>query len=724
MNKSGDPTKAEFSVRDQFEGVGNASRQAVGPVASARRPPVQSSLPAGAAQPPLRRAVTTENMLQHVDWAQLLRGLWRRAWVVALLVIVATALGVLGAAKYGQVRYEARTSLLYRTNRPKSVPSSPGSQLVIKALARNTAVSLLRRTANLETVLTNLNVSMRAEELGWRVATQSERQSEIVLLRVEELPKAEMAVRIANELARVAVEDNRNFYQSQTRQFAEQFERQAREAAKEVETTREQLTAFQTTHQMLEVAADTKAFLDSMGAIAERLRLAQNNYDSQLVRIENYHKLIAKMPEEVLSQAVEDNPIKRRIANTEVALMEARTKYGADNPRVMLMEDSLKEMRRTMSSKSFDDSRERMYVANPDKRVFETEVMRLEAEKQVLEQSVQNIEKQLEEVKSRYDNLPKLQLDLAGFLQRHTTAEAQLLNFQNGAAEARMTANNDVADFEILEPARTATVSRSKVAMVLPVLFFVAALFGGMVLCLLLELLDSRLKTALQVEQAYTVPCLATVPTVRSGAVADAFLPVCRALYQRLAASSPQEGALSISILSAGRSEGKSTLAFLMARYWAGLGVPTAYLDFDIAPNPILQPPEQLAGLDDYLAGQATWDVISFTQDNVVCFKRLTDSGDLPERLHGTAMRRLMDTLCTQYGCVIIDAPACRGDESAPLLARMTDYPIFIVSASETVRATVNQAFDKLEKGGVRPLGIVLNFEATQTARRNKGAQA
>ena len=28
----------------------------------------------------------------------------------------------------------------------------------------------------------------------------------------------------------------------------------------------------------------------------------------------------------------------------EVALMEARTKYGADNPRVLLMEDNLKDM--------------------------------------------------------------------------------------------------------------------------------------------------------------------------------------------------------------------------------------------------------------------------------------------------------------------------------------------------------------------------------------------
>jgi len=724
MNKSGDPTITEFSVREQFERGGNATRPGSTPVASVPFSPASSTPPSSTVLPPLRRAVTPENMMKFVDWSQLLRGLFRRAWLIIILVVVATTVGVLGAIKYGQVQYEARVSLLYRAKSQKQVPSTSGSQLVIRELARNTAVSLLRRSANLETVLTNLNVAMRPEELGWRVGTQSEKQSEIILLRVEYLPTAKQAIRMANELARVALEDNRNFYQSQARQFAEQSTRLASDAAKALETSRDQLTAFQTTHQMLEVAADTKAFLDSMGAITERLHLAKNAHDSQLVRIDNYKKMIGKLPEEVLSQSFEDNPIKRRIANMEVALMEARTKYGADNPRVLLMEDNLKEMRRTMNSKNYDESRERVYIANPVKREFETELLRLETERQVLEQTVQKVESQLSEVEKRYANLPKLQLDLAGFLQRHASAQAQVLNFQSAVNDARMAANLDMADFEILEPARTATAVRSKIARVLPVISFIVALLVGIVLCLLLELLDPRLKTSRQVEQSYTVPCLATIPFITSASLAEAFLPICRALYQRLSVLAPKDSSLSLSVLSAGDGEGKSTLAFQLARYWAGLGVPTAYLDFDSSPNPLLHPPANLAGLDDYLAGQATWDVISFKQDNVACFKRLEDGGDLPERLHGLAMRRLMDTLSTQYGCIIIDTPACGVDESAPLLARLTGYPIFVIKAADTPRATVNAALDDLDRINVRPLGIVLNFATTATARRSKGGQA
>jgi Mrp family chromosome partitioning ATPase len=87
-------------------------------------------------------------------------------------------------------------------------------------------------------------------------------------------------------------------------------------------------------------------------------------------------------------------------------------------------------------------------------------------------------------------------------------------------------------------------------------------------------------------------------------------------------------------------------------------------------------------------------------------------------------MRRLMDTLSAQYCCVIIDTPACGVDESAPLLARLTGYPIFVIKASDVPRATVNTALDDLERVGVRPLGIVLNFSTISTDCRTKGAQA
>ncbi len=720
MSKTQDNSGQEFSVRDQFAGRDGALKGSPAP-AGAPPPAASGSREPGPAQPPLRRPLTAETMLQQIDWVRLARGVMRRAWLIALLAVVGGSLGLLLAVRAGRVKYEARASLLYRTERQKQTIAASGSAFAINGLARSTALSLLRRTSNMEAIQANLKLTLSAEELRWRIQTKSEKNSEIVLLTVDGMPSAEMALKVVNEAARVALADNREFYRAQAVHGAEQFQQQANLTRKELDALTEQLTAFQTTHHLLEAAADTKAFLDSVAAVNERLSAARLAYDAQGVRIENYHRIIAALPDEVLREAMEDNPLKRRISNTEVALMEARTKYGPDNPRVLGMEDELKEMRRTLASKTYDETRERVYEPNPTKRQFKDELLRLEAEKSVLEQTAKQVSAELAEVERKYAYLPRQQLELAGFLQRRAAANEMVQALTKSADSARLTADLDLSDFELLEPARMAAAVRSKLAMLFPILALLAGLFGGTALCVVLEFLDPKLRTSRQIELAYNAPCLGVVATTDPAALADAFLPVCRSVYQGWGLRPAPDGVHMLAVLSAQTHEGKSTLAFQIARYWAGLGVKTAYLDFDGVANTALQVPPALRGLEEYLADRADWESILFMQDKVACFKLLADIGDLPERLHGRAMARLVDTLRASYACVVIDTPAFLESRSAAILAMAAGSSLWLIDSSRTDRSTVNLVFDDLDRGGIRPMGIVLNFVAPARAARGKG---
>ncbi len=710
MSDTQHASRQGFSIRDQFAGRSDALPGAAGHMQPPSSPEAGPPREKDPALPPLRRPVTAENMLQHIDWAKLRRGLLRRAWLIVLAGIVSTGLGLFGAMRAGRVRYDAHASILYRTERQKQALAASGSAFAIQGLARSTALSLLRRTSNMDTVRTNLHLALTAEELRWRVQTKSDKNSEIVVLTVDDLPTADSAVQVANEVVRVALADNRDFYRSQAVQAAEQFQQQAGLARKELETLNDQLTAFQATNRLLETAADTKAFLDSVALVSERLSAARIAYDSQLLRIENYRNIIAKLPDEVLRESYEDNPLKQRLSNTELALMEARTRYGPDNPRVKTMEDEIKEMRRTLTDKSVDANRERVYEPNPAKRQFEQELLRLEAERSVLEQALKQVTEERTEVERRFAHLPRQQIELAGFLQRRAAADELCRALEKSVSEARFSAALDLSDFEPMEPARTATARRSKLALLLPLLALLAGLTGGAGLCVAVELLDPKLRTSRQIELAYNAPCLGTVATTDAAVLADAFLPVCRAVYQRCGQRSAAGGPRLLTVLSARTGEGKSTLAFQVARYWAGLGVKTAYLDFDAAANPVLRVPPTLRGIEDYLSDEAEWASVCFVQENVTCLKLLADTGDLPERLHGKAMVRLLDTLRAQCGCVVIEAPASLESRSAELLALLTDSPIWVIDASRTARATVNLAFDDLDRAGIRPIGIVLNF--------------
>lgn len=716
-----DDTKPEFSVRDQFasrpDALAGGGAAAAGPAGNVPGPRVP---PPG--QPSLRRRLTPENLLQQIDWPRLGRALLSRAWLIGLVAAASTLLGLALALRSSRPKYEARTSLLYRTEHQSQTLTAAGSTFAIKGLSRTTALSLLRRTSNMESVRTKLQLPLTAEELRWRVETKSEKNSEIILLTVGNLPAADMAVKVANEAARVALADNREFYRTQAVHAAEQFQQQASLARQELETVSAQLITFQTAHRLLEAAADTKAFLDSIALVSERLSAARIADESQRVRIENYRRIIADLPDEVLREAFEDNPLKRRLSNTEVALMEARTRYGTDNPRVQSLEDEIKEMRRVLASKTFDENRERVYEPNPTKRLFQEELLKLGAEKLVLERTVQQVAAEMATVEKRYAYLPQQQLELAGFMQRRAAAGDMCHALEKSVSQARLAADLDLCDFELLETALTAASSRSRLALLLPMLALLVGLGGGTLFCLARELLDPRLTSSRQIELAYDIPCLGVVSLTEPAALKDAFLPVCREVYARV----PQppatpDGALLLAVLSAQPGEGKSTLAVQLARYWAALGVKTAYLDFDSAPNPALLVPPALRGLEDYLAERAAWENVFFMQDNVACFKCRADSGDLPERLHGKAMARLLDTLRSSYGCVVIDTPAFLEGRSAAMLAQTAGRSLWLTASPRTPRATVNQVFDELDHAGIRPLGFVLNYVApTRSLHHNK----
>jgi len=212
---------------------------------------------------------------------------------------------------------------------------------------------------------------------------------------------------------------------------------------------------------------------------------------------------------------------------------------------------------------------------------------------------------------------------------------------------------------------------------------------------------------------------------VKAPALSAAFIPVCRSLYLRLSGCPAPEGARVVCVLSARPGDGKSTLAFQAARYWAALGIRTAYLDFDPAPNPWLSPAEHQAGIEDYLAGLATWDDVSFMQEEVVCFKRRRDTGDLPERMHGTTMRRLMETLRARFGCVIVEAPAWMTDApSAQMLTGMTDQSVWMAASPLSTRPLIGEAFDGLDRAGIRPFGIILNRVPSTEGTRERRVPA
>lgn len=663
-------------------------------------------------RPPLRRPAG-ENPLQAVDWTGLLRAVGARKALIAAVTAVALGAGVLGAVKVNRPRFDARASLLYRPERQKQLVSASGSSFAVRGLARPTAVGLLRRGRTMEQIIANLKLPLTVDELKWMTRTSSEKNSEIVLLDVSGAPTAGTAIGIANELARAAIADNAAFYRGQALDAKRQFEAQADEARKVLEAAARALTEFQATNRLMEASADIQAFYDAAAAAAERLSNAQVEKRSLAVRIENYRRLIKDMPDEIVRESYENSPLKRRISNTEVALMEARTKYGPDNPRVKALEEEILEMRRMVSDQSFDQNREQVFEANPTKQQFAAELLKLEAEQQVAERNVDQLAAELAQVERRFEHLPRQQLQFAALQQRRAAADDMVRALKRSADDAALAADLDLADFELLEPARRSASSRSPLVGVLPVLGLLFGLAGGVALAAALAFLDPRWRTRRQVELALQIPAIVEVRRRNDLSPANAYahlLPLCRRIYERWTVWNSERPCRSIAVLGSVPGEGRSTVAWHAARYFSSMNLRVACVDFDGAPNPWIHAVRPEAGLESFLRGIAPWERARSEADGVTVFKVATPTPDLVELLRTPAMGRFWGMLSSSFDMILLEGPGTPGDPAGAFLAEMADRFVCVIGAGIARRDEVLAALEPIDRNGLSPDLAVVNL--------------
>jgi capsular exopolysaccharide synthesis family protein len=185
-----------------------------------------------------------------------------------------------------------------------------------------------------------------------------------------------------------------------------------------------------------------------------------------------------------------------------------------------------------------------------------------------------------------------------------------------------------------------------------------------------------------------------------------------RSLRTRLRQSENGRSLRSILITSPATGDGKSltaaNLALTMAQEFqqrvllvdSDLRRPTVHRLFGLQQSP---------GLVDILMGGSTLEesLISIPEHHLT----ILPSGPVPthpaELLGSSAMRRLLDTVRTQFDRVLLDMPPVAPLADVSIVASMIDGVLMIVRAGATTKPAIERALSGLDASKV--LGIVLN---------------
>jgi capsular exopolysaccharide synthesis family protein len=246
----------------------------------------------------------------------------------------------------------------------------------------------------------------------------------------------------------------------------------------------------------------------------------------------------------------------------------------------------------------------------------------------------------------------------------------------------------------------------------------VVGLILGVGLAFFIEYLDTSVKTIDDVERALGAAVLGVIPQ-NVGSLLDEgdespHAEAYRVLRTNiLFAGRKSETQTTISVVSGGAGEGKTTTMFNLAVVFAQQGDRILIVDSDLR-RPSMHRYLKVSnniGLTNYLLGQVTIDEVIQTSELPTL--HFIPSGKLPSSsmgiLSSSKMKEFVGDMKSRYDYVFLDAPPIMGVSDASVLASMVDMCVLVVQYRKYPQLMTQRAKEMVTKVGGELVGVVLN---------------
>ena len=268
--------------------------------------------------------------------------------------------------------------------------------------------------------------------------------------------------------------------------------------------------------------------------------------------------------------------------------------------------------------------------------------------------------------------------------------------------------------WERAEPADFPSRPRVLLNMILGI---VVGLGFGVGLAFFIEYLDTSVKTLEEIESLLKVPVLAVIPKNISllikGRDDNPDSEAYRIMRTNIEFNRKSPSASSITMVSGGPGEGKSTTLNNLAYTFAKGGYTTLLVDADLRrpSQHRIFGVENTIGLSDYLTKDIELeDVVEDTQLNNLYFM---PSGLLPSDAVGILnSQRMLDMIQdakNRFDVVFFDSPPILGVSDASVLSSEVDLTIIVVQHRRFPKSMIQRVKMAIDNVGGKTLGVVLN---------------
>ena len=443
------------------------------------------------------------------------------------------------------------------------------------------------------------------------------------------------------------------------------------------------------------------------------LLTAQEDYDARHVLLDSVIKLPDDQFLNTLKGLNRDEPELQTLDENRLKLESdidnvLKDGFGADNPKVLSMQAELATTKQQISD-GIAGLRRAMMV---DTDMAESRV-------QLLQAQVDELQKTVLEHKTNslvpFQNAEREQDDQQGIL------EALNLRLKQIEADSQLQ-ESPVRIITRAEPPEQPSTPNKPLYLGASVLM---GLFIGLGVAFLIEYLDTSVKTMADAESLLGLPVLTVIPN-KGGPMPlvqdSGRLPHAegyRILRAKLDLKVQNGIGPSVTMLSGGPGEGKSTTIYNLAVICAQAGQSVCLIDCDLR-RPTLHELVGVSnerGLSNYLRGED--EAVAFIQRTAIPKLHVLTAGNMPMSeigvLAGDKIRIMLEDLKQRYDLVLIDAPPVLGISDGSIIAREVDYVILVIQHRRYPREISLRAKRAIEEVHGNCVGMVLNCVAVKS---------
>jgi len=441
----------------------------------------------------------------------------------------------------------------------------------------------------------------------------------------------------------------------------------------------------------------------------------------------------------VVKQEGEVNDAETKVATLSAALQQIESLKGDDLMRMMptlniqdpIIQKILPNYQEAVANEAqllnsgLGENHPKVKALRATKAVYVRQLeQQVSSVRDALQRNVNSAQNTRDELKKQLSNINEKQVTSKNLSSNYTRAKNAYIKEKTLRDNVRLRAQTQTMEMamprqavsvkQVAEP--PATPARPRVALNMA-LGALVGLVVGIGLAFFIEYLDTSVKTMDDVEALLGVPVLAIIPQNiqilhrETGDTPDA--EAYRILRTNIEFNRKSPDAKTISIVSGGPGEGKSTTLVNLAFIAAQGGYSTLIVDADLR-RPVQHAMFDVGnktGLTNYLTTEMPLDEVIFPTK--VPNLSLIPSGPLPSDavgiLNSQRMSDLIAELKTRYDIVFFDSPPMLGVSDASVLASEVDHTIIVVQHRRFPRAMLTRVKQAVVGVGGTVLGVVLN---------------